>query len=395
MLVKSVDASLFTLTNTSLVVGTMNVVLDGLEDARLTDLNIATAATFDASGWTGAGKLATLTGTGNAGDVVQVKSAFSLLVLKDTQYTLEALRTVVLANIDSAYVEGLGGSQKAVFNDWTKPATFIGGDGSDIVVVARDVNFTAANNLITIGTTQTISLPNSDVEVANLAGVGTSNNTFDYTGWSGTGTISAADGTADRVKLPSTPSNETLTPGSATVGTKVFSLAGVEEAELLGNAADNTFTLLGWAGVTVVNGGSAGIDTLVINGNQAIYELGGTTAGDFKIGSNAGSSAGIDKVTFTLGGAANTVRLLSNFSTGLAANGLTLTPGTGTNIIDVLEITANANFLVSETTPTNIPVTLTGTTAYALNAGNFERIVLTGTGTRTISRSLTLPAKAR
>jgi VCBS repeat-containing protein len=333
---------------------------------------------------------------GQAGDTVVLASSQEEVSPSRTWWlagnggsvSIASLGTIGLAGFKIA--QGLGGSDRFILSANAAVRQLIADGGQeDAVEVHRDSNFTLSDDLLVVGslnwqTVETI-VGLRGIEQARLFG-GSGSNAFDLTAWTGSGSISAGAG-FDTIKLRTTASNPNITLGNqvAIIGGGVnpqsFALTSVERAELstpLGDTAAHTFTLQDWTGATDIQAGQ-GSDTLVVSGNLATYELG--PAGAFKIGATGiGTSQGIDAVQFLLGSGNNKVRLLDGFSQGLAPLGLTLQPGDGN---DRLEVTGNADFLVSDTnnddtTNTRIELTFHSSGVFAFDATGFERIALTG-----------------
>ncbi|MFO0875988.1 MAG: RHS repeat-associated core domain-containing protein [Gemmataceae bacterium] len=102
------------------------------------------------------------------------------------------------------------------------------------------------------------------IEQAVLLG-GLANDTFDVSGWTGIATIDGATG-ADRVVLTRAV-NMALSDRALRLGSNnYFMLSGIEFATLTGGAGPQRFTVTGWTGDARING-STGVDTLIASGD--------------------------------------------------------------------------------------------------------------------------------
>jgi hypothetical protein len=129
--------------------------------------------------------------------------------------------------------------------------SFQGGAGSNTFGGGGDTNFTLQDSGVTSSAGGTVQF--SQVQVANLTG-GASNNTFDISGWTGTGSLTGAGGTADRV-VDTAGSTFTLSDNRLTVvGRADMALSGIEIATLAGGSGKNSFDISGWTGTGSLTG---------------------------------------------------------------------------------------------------------------------------------------------
>ncbi len=184
--------------------------------------------------------------------------------------------------------------------------TLQGGTGSDTINEQGNTNFALNDTSLTRGTGEVDSLDN--IEIANLTG-GAGANTFNLTGWTGTGSLNGGD-------LPGNPridtvivsadANFTLTAGSLTVSTMLgpIALTSIDAAVLTDGPGSHTLDASAFAGSTVLTGndgddiliGGAGID--ILRGGLGNDTLTGNRGNDLLDG-----GAGIDEVVESLTGA--------------------------------------------------------------------------------------------
>src|SRR5439155_330468 len=113
---------------------------------------------------------------------------------------------------------------------------FKGGPGNDQLTVAG-TNYTT---------------PGSSTGISFQGGSGT--NTFDISGWTGTGSLTGNGGTTDRV-VATANANFTLSDALLTVtGRANMTLASIERATLTGGGGANLFTVAGWTGAATLDG---------------------------------------------------------------------------------------------------------------------------------------------
>jgi len=204
-----------------------------------------------------------------------------------------------------------GGGDDTVTLDFTGgdviPAgsiTYDGGPGANTIAAIADTNFTLRDGQLSVaGFGQVALVPIGglpSVTEANLTG-GVGDNAFTVSDWSGTGTIDGAGG-ANTV----TAANG----GDFTLG-NIFldrtdrgrlTLLRIVQANLLGDATANRFTVSGWTASALLSGGGAFDE--VISTNDADFTLSNTrlsrsTGGVFTL-------QGITRATLTGGPAANT-----------------------------------------------------------------------------------------
>ncbi|MEI7921717.1 MAG: HYR domain-containing protein [Planctomycetota bacterium] len=336
------DAS-FTLTNTSLAIGTQTLALSAIGVANLT--GGVSANSFTVTGWTGAGTL-----TGGGGSDTVIATSDSNFTLTNTSLVI-GTQTLTLSAIGLATLTGGIGNNTFTVTGWTGGGSLIGGGGSDTIVTVQNTNFILTNTSLAIGT-QTLTL--SAIGVARLTG-GASNNLFDLTGWTGTGTMTGGGGT-DRVLVTKNAnialSNTAIT---ATDGLNTV-LSGISTATLTGGIGNNLFSLNGWTGNATVTGGG-GSDTLNATANSNMVLV------------DASLSIGTQVITLSAIG-------IANLTGGAANNSFTITGWTGTGSLtggggtDSVVATSNSNFVL-----TNTALTI-GTQVIALSA--IQSATLTG-----------------
>ncbi len=191
--------------------------------------------------------------------------------------------------------------------------TLIGGTGTDTIAEQGNTSFTLTDTSLTRGTGEADSL--DGIEVAHLTG-GSGPNTFNLTGWTGTGSLDGGDSPGvpriDTV-IVSADANFTLTAGLLTVSTMLapITLVSIDAAVLTDGPGSHTLDAAGFAGTTILTGndgddiliGGAGIDILrgglgkdKLTGNRGNDVLDGGADFDMVLESLAGASWKVDFV---------------------------------------------------------------------------------------------------
>jgi ELWxxDGT repeat protein len=239
-------------------------------------------------------------------------------VLTDSLLTHTAgsvVSTVTMTGIASAVLKGGSGANKFNVTDWTRPLSIVGGNGTDTVEAANDVDY-----VLTPSSLQRTGLPNvvlNTVDKALLTG-GASDNSFTVGEWKGTAALAGAGGT-DTLLVTDNVAKMTLTDASlARTSRGTITHTGLEAAELTGGNSNNAIhaaaysgnlqisglgghdTLTSGSGTAVVLGGD-GNDTLTAGSGPAVL-VGGNGNDTLKTGAAplAGSTAGH---TIMIGGA--------------------------------------------------------------------------------------------
>ena len=152
-----------------------------------------------------------------------------------------------VAGTGTARVTGGGGA-----NTVTNP------QNADVTLVeSGDVNFTLSDGTLNVGSAG-VDTFDATVRKAELTG-GPSGTTFDVSGWTGTAALA---GNGPAVVLATTDTDFTLTDAALTRKSGgVVTLSGVGVAKLTGGGRDNSFDLTGWTGSGQLDGG-AGTDTV-------------------------------------------------------------------------------------------------------------------------------------
>ena len=234
----------FTLTNALLGLGALgNVSLTAVESATLT--GGASDNVFNVNGWTSAAVLDG--GTGN--DTIQFAQDANI-TLTPTNLTTSAGTSIQLASIESASLTGGASDNTFDLSQWKGPSTVNGAGGTDTLKLIRNANFTLTDALISVS--DGTSYPVTSVERADLTG-GAGDNTFDFNGWSGGGTIDGLGGT-DEIRV-TRDADMSLSAGSLIISVGLpIGITSIEAAALTGGAGANIFTLVGWEGNATLNG---------------------------------------------------------------------------------------------------------------------------------------------
>ena len=289
-LVASKDVN-FTLSNVGLQSSDgMNLSLSGFSKATLT--GGAGNNTFTVGNWTGTGTL-----SGGKGTDTLSATRDADMTLATASLTATGFGMLTLSGLEAAALTGGAGNNTFTVSAWTGTGTLTGGGGTDTLVVSRNADFTLFDNRLFTSNGPNLTL--AGLSIASLSG-GSGNNRFTVNGWTGSGTISGAGGSADQV-IAVRDTDMTLTNTSlVAAGFGTLTLAGIETANLQGGNAANTIrandftlgavTLQGGNGDDVLIGsskndsliGGAGRDLLI--GGAGTDMLGGNAGDDILIG---------------------------------------------------------------------------------------------------------------
>ena len=172
-----------------------------------------------------------------------------------------------------------GGNDAIYVDDLTIAATINGGAGSDTLCATNDVaNITLTNASLARKGLGTLTL--SGIEVANLTG-GLGANTFDVSGWTGTGALNGL-GNTNTVSATKDVALFTLTDNLLTTSDGMsLALTNITIANLTGGATANTFDIGDWIGTGSVDGltdpSTSSGDTLIA---ATIFNITGLNSGN-------------------------------------------------------------------------------------------------------------------
>ena len=204
--------SSYTLTDPALTYGSFSLSLSGVLNATLSAYSSAVANQFSLNGWSGS---ATLQGAGNNNTLLYVPAA----ALSSLNYAL-----------------------------------------------------TNSSLKVTGGLTQTIQL--SDIQTANLVGASAGTNSYNVSGWTGGASLTGPAGTYNTVVALNVGLNDvnftlsdTALSRSGLTSLPTISLAGIQNAFLVGGPSSNTFNIANWSGnVTLDGAGSSDTYNLTLTG---------------------------------------------------------------------------------------------------------------------------------
>ncbi len=268
--------------------------LTGITNAILT--GGASDNTFTVDHWTGT---ATLTGNGGNDTINATRDAN--MTLSDTQLAISGGGTFTLAGITNANLTGGAGGHTFNVSGWTGTASLVGNAGHDTVVASRDADFSLTNHHLTLSANGAIAgdFALSGIDSVNLSG-GASNNLFDVSGWTGSGSITGGGG-SDTLSA-NRDSNMTLADSQFSYSTGgLLNLIGITNAILTGGGQGHTYTVSGWTGNATLNG-STGHDT-VVAARDANFNL-----SDSQLSMSTGGTITLNDITnaiLTGGGGAN------------------------------------------------------------------------------------------
>jgi hypothetical protein len=224
--------------------------------------------------------------------------------------------------------------------------------GNDTINATEDGDFALSDTSLSIksGTLQIAAF-----EVANLTG-GAGNNSFNITGFTGTGSLDGGTGTDTVIEVDDvdyTLSETALTRTFTTAG-QTFTLASFERANLAGGASNNRFTIRDWKHQASLNG------------------LGGDDIFDLLAGLSGGTSS---DPSVLLGGDGNDTFLIQA-AENAAIRGLTGAARiNGEAGSDTLTASGDLNFILTSNLFTR---TISGGANLAITAVNLDVANLTG-----------------
>ena len=163
--------------------------------------------------------------------------------------------TFTISGAVGATLDGGTGSNTFTVTSYTGTGTLTGG-GSDTVVATKNVAAINLSNTAFSTPADGMSLTISGMGTANITG-GAANNTYNVSGWTGAGNFAAGGGT-DTLNYTNDVSGIVLTNTSVAIsGGASVTLSGFEVANLPGRSSNNTFDVSGWTGTGSLTGNGA------------------------------------------------------------------------------------------------------------------------------------------
>ena len=266
--------------------------------------------TFTVTSYTGTGTL-----TGGGSDTVVATKNVAAINLSNTAFSTPADgMSLTISGMGTANITGGAANNTYNVSGWTGAGNFAAGGGTDTLNYTNDVSgIVLTNTSVAISGGASVTL--SGFEVANLTG-GSSANTFDVTGWTGTGSLTGNGATSTVAATKNT--DTTLTNSSLTAGTMNMMLSGITLSTLTANntasrvidasAFSGSSTLIAAGTGRAKLFGGSGNDTLRVTGSGPAVLVGGDGA-DMLSAEGSGRTIligglGADSVTSTGGGQA-------------------------------------------------------------------------------------------
>jgi hypothetical protein len=216
-----------------------------------------------------------------------------------------------LNGVEVANLTGGSGANNFSVGGWSGTGTLDGAGGNDTVTATNDVADFGLSDT-SLSRTGLGALTLAGIEVANLTG-GAGANTFNASGWSGTGTLDGLGG-SDTVRAINDVADLSLTDTRLVRTSRgALTLAGIDVANLTGGAGANTFTVGGWSGTGTFDG-LGGSDTVAATSDVADFVLSDTNLA--RTGLGTVTLAGIEIATLTGGAGANAINLANWSGTG-------------------------------------------------------------------------------
>lgn len=213
---------------------------------------------------------------GGAGVDVINATADTDFVLNDSQLVLGGFGTVTLTSVAKAVLTGGAGPNDFFVSNWSGNGTLNGAGGVDSVNATNAGDFTLGLESeigFFLDRTNRGLMVLAGIEQANLFGDANANR-FTVSGWTASAFLSGGGGFNEVVCTDD--ANFTLSNTSLSLSTGgVFGLEDIVRATLTGGTAANTFTVSGWTALAELNGAGGG-DTYRITLNAAdagIYNI--------------------------------------------------------------------------------------------------------------------------
>ena len=262
--------------DTFTISGTVGATLDGGTGSN----------TFTVTSYTGTGTL-----TGGGSDTVVATKNVAAINLSNTAFSTPADgMSLTISGMGTANITGGAANNTYNVSGWTGAGNFAAGGGTDTLNYTNDVSgIVLTNTSVAISGGASVTL--SGFEVANLTG-GSSANTFDVTGWTGTGSLTGNGATSTVAATKNT--DTTLTNSSLTAGTMNMMLSGITLSALTANntasrvidasAFSGSSTLIAAGTGRAKLFGGSGNDTLRVTGSGPAVLVGGDGADMFERG---------------------------------------------------------------------------------------------------------------
>ncbi len=287
----------YTLTNVFLgSTDGMSLGLSGITIANLVGALPGTA--FTVSGWTGSGSL--ISGAAGISKAQGVVTAS-----KDAGYTLTdgslsstdgmSLR---LKGFTTANLAATSAGETFTVSGWTGGGALSGGgNGSStaggMVTASKDAGFTLAN--ASLSSTDGMTLVMKGITSADLADTGPGGNLFTVSGWTHAGSLTGSTGSVDTVEAVKN-ADFTLSDASlASTDGMSLGLSDITIAKLGATSGGKTFTVSGWTGTGLLDGG--GIGNSKATGIVTASKDAGFTLSNTSLTSTDGMTLGLNGIT--------------------------------------------------------------------------------------------------
>src|SRR5262249_32896621 len=140
------------------------------------------------------------------------------------------LTDLSLASIENFNLTGGNSNNNFDVSGWSGTGSLAGGSGTDNLIATNDADFTVTNSLLQRSGRGNVNL--ASMENFNLTG-GNSNNNFDVSGWSGTGSLTGGGGT-DTVQATNDVNFTIIDTRLTRFGLADITLASIENFNLTG-----------------------------------------------------------------------------------------------------------------------------------------------------------------
>ena len=289
----------YTLTNVFLgSTDGMSLGLSGITIANL--VGALPGTTFTVSGWTGSGSLFSgAAGIDKAQGVVTAS--------KDAGYTLTdgslsstdgmslRLKGITTANLAATTV-----GNTFTVGGWTGTGVLTGGGGngttgaaSGMVTASKNAGFTLTN--ASLSSTDGMTLVMKGITSADLADTGPGGNLFTVSGWTHAGSLTGSTVSVDTVEAVKN-ADFTLTDASlASTDGMSLGLSEITIANLGATSGGKTFTVGGWTGSGLLDGG--GIGNSKATGIVTASKDAGFTLSNTSLSSTDGMTLGLNGIT--------------------------------------------------------------------------------------------------
>ncbi len=198
--------------------------------------------------------------TGGTGGVqtlhVGSTNSNAAFIVSNSNVTVTGLSSTSYSQFGTVTLLGGSGSDSFNVTSFTTGTGILaidGAGGTNTIVAANDLNYSLSSTTLSRAGLQGIAITN--IGLASLT-AGANDNTFNITGFTGSGTLNGGGGNDVLISANGSYSNITLTNTALAEDTQNFSISGFSTANLSVATSNTTFNLNGWTKAANINGGT-------------------------------------------------------------------------------------------------------------------------------------------